>query len=254
MTSAPWTRRRLLQTAGIAAAADPLRLLAAAMPAPAAPAALAAGTHCYAAVAASGGAPAGLGVFAWNGSAWQSRQFLPAGAPRLVANDPHGRVLYVAHVSESRRGRPSGSVEAFRIDPHTGLLSPHGRCSLALAARRPAGMALSPDGRLLVVAAHGGVFSLLSLDKDGTPQAVTAVRKELVARQVSSQTMPMRFAGNDLLLVRASHGLKAYRCDADGMHPLPADASAPHTLPDDPAAPLPNVHSFVLRPPTLSKS
>jgi len=110
-----------------------------------------------------------LQVFALRGEAWTRIQNLPSRAPACILLSPSQRTLYVANEVNEHEGLPRGTVEAFRIDPVDGCLTLLGRRPLSLSATRPRHMALSPDGKLLAVAAYGGgLYNLLPVAEDGS--------------------------------------------------------------------------------------
>ena len=79
------------------------------------------------------------------------------------------RTLYVANDVGTYTGLPRGTVEAFAIDPFDGRLTLLGRQPLSLSATHPRALALSPDGKLLAVAAYGGgLLNLLPIASDGS--------------------------------------------------------------------------------------
>jgi 6-phosphogluconolactonase len=110
-----------------------------------------------------------LHVFRMRGEAWAEIQHVPSHEPAYVLLSPDSQMLYVANDVEDHEGLPRGTVEAFHIDPLKGRLTSSGKIPLSLSATRPRHMALSPDGKLLAVAAYGGgVYNLLPVAKDGS--------------------------------------------------------------------------------------
>ena len=98
---------------------------------------------------------------------WSPRQQVASRAPAALLLSQ--QVLYVANQVGLHQGVPRGTIEAFRVEPGSGRLTFLGRTPLSLAATRPRHMALSPDGRLLAVAAYGGgIYNLLPVGKDGS--------------------------------------------------------------------------------------
>jgi 6-phosphogluconolactonase len=82
---------------------------------------------------------------------------------------PSQQTLYVANDVEAHEGLPRGTVEAFRVDPLDGRLTLSSRRPVSLSATRPRHMALSPDGKMLAVAAYGGgIYNLFSVAEDGS--------------------------------------------------------------------------------------
>jgi 6-phosphogluconolactonase (cycloisomerase 2 family) len=75
----------------------------------------------------------------------------------------------VANEVEAHEGLPRGTVETFRIGPLDGRLAVSSRRPLSLAATCPRHMALSPDGKVLAVAAYGGgIYNVFSVAEDGS--------------------------------------------------------------------------------------
>ena len=108
-------------------------------------------------------------VFCLQGEAWRRIQRVPATAPACILLSPTERTLYVANEVDTHQGLPRGTVETFRIGPSDGRLTLLGRQALSLSATRPRNMAVSPDGKLLAVAAYGGgVYNLLPIADDGS--------------------------------------------------------------------------------------
>ncbi len=98
---------------------------------------------------------------------WSPRQQVASRAPAALLLSQ--QVLYVANQVSLHQGVPRGTIEAYRVEPGSGRLTLLGRTPLSLAATRPRHMALSPDGRLLAVAAYGGgIYNLLPVGKDGS--------------------------------------------------------------------------------------
>lgn len=74
---------------------------------------------------------------------------------------------------------PRGSVEAYVIDLVTGQLELKNRVPLSLSGILPRDLAISPDGRSLVVAVHGGgAYNVLPIHKDGRLGRVSGILKE----------------------------------------------------------------------------
>jgi 6-phosphogluconolactonase (cycloisomerase 2 family) len=109
-----------------------------------------------------------LHVFLVRGELWTGIQRVPSRAPACVLLSPAQQTLYVANAVEVHAGLPRGSVEAFHVDPLDGQLTLSSRTPLSLSATQPRHMALSPDGKLLAVAAYGGgIYNLFPIAEDG---------------------------------------------------------------------------------------
>jgi 6-phosphogluconolactonase (cycloisomerase 2 family) len=79
-------------------------------------------------------------------------------------------------------------VEAYGIDPSTGRLELKNRVALSLSGILPRDLAISPDGRSLVVAVHGGgAYNVLPIQADGRLGRVSGILKEVGSGPHSSQ-------------------------------------------------------------------
>ena len=108
-----------------------------------------------------------LHVFSLRGEQWTPIQRVPSRAPACILLSR--QMLYVANEVEIHEGLPRGTVEAFHVDPLDGRLTLSSRQPLSLSATRPRHMALSPDGKLLAVAAYGGgIYNLFSIAENGS--------------------------------------------------------------------------------------
>jgi 6-phosphogluconolactonase len=120
----------------------------------------------FAYIASGGGA---VHVLLVQGERWTKIQQVSSPAPACVLLSPSQQTLYVANEVEAHEGLPRGAVEAFRIDPLDGRLTLLSRRPLSLSATRPRHMALSPDGKVLAVAAYGGgIYNVFSVAEDGS--------------------------------------------------------------------------------------
>jgi 6-phosphogluconolactonase len=121
-----------------------------------------------------------LQVFFLQGGRWTAIQRVATRAPACVVLSPDEQTLYVANEIGTHEGLPRGTVEAFRIDPSNGRISLLSRQALSLAATYPRRMALSPNGRLLAVAADGNaIYNLLPVATDGGLDGPCSIFKEL---------------------------------------------------------------------------
>jgi 6-phosphogluconolactonase len=121
-----------------------------------------------------------LRVFSLHSRRWTAIQRVPTRAPSCVVLSPDQQTLYVANHVDSYKGLPRGTVEAFRIDPSDGCLEPLSKQALSLSATYPRHMALSPDGRLLAVAADGGtIYNLLPVSDGGNLDRPFSIFKQL---------------------------------------------------------------------------
>lgn len=122
----------------------------------------------------------GIQVFAIGGERWTPIQAIASEHPSFLTLHPNQRFLYAVNEIDSYRGLPSGTVEAFAIDPDHGRLTLLNRQPLSLSGIRPRHLAVSPDGRSLVVAVSGGgAYNLLPIAPDGRPGKVSGILKEV---------------------------------------------------------------------------
>jgi 6-phosphogluconolactonase len=120
-----------------------------------------------------------LRVFRLQGELWTQIQRVPSRAPAFVLLSPAQETLYVANEIDEHEGLPRGTVEAFHIHPGDGRLTLLSRTALSLSATRPRNLAVSPDGKLLAVAAYGGgIYNLIEIGREGTLGQVSSVFKE----------------------------------------------------------------------------
>ena len=121
----------------------------------------------------------GIQVFAIEGERWSPIQTVATRKPSFLALHPSQRFLYAANEIDSYQGLPVGTVEAYGIDPRTGHLELLNRQQLSLSGILPRHLAVSPDGRNLVVAVHGGgAYNLLPIREDGSLERVSGIIKE----------------------------------------------------------------------------
>ena len=121
----------------------------------------------------------GIAVFDLRGGRWRQTSVLASAAPSSLVLDATERFLYVVNEIHGYEGLPSGTVEAYAIDGADGSLKLVNRQKLSLSATAPRHAAVSPDGRALVVAVHGGgAYNVLPLGKDGSLGAVSGILKE----------------------------------------------------------------------------
>jgi len=126
-----------------------------------------------------------------------------------IAIHPQRNVVYVAHDTEEYLGLPRASVSSFVVDEPGGGFMQLSREALTLSATRPRHLAISPDGKLLLVAATGGgAYNALHLAPDGSilphKRAIKLVGCGPHPLQSSARPLYSRFA-------RSSDA--AYACD-----------------------------------------
>jgi 6-phosphogluconolactonase (cycloisomerase 2 family) len=125
------------------------------------------------------GSTQGIHVFAIEAEHWLLIQTIANATPSSLALHPRQSFLYATHDVDTYRGLPTGAVEAYAIDPHTGRLTSLNQQPLSLSATRPSHLAISPDGHHLAVAIYGGgAYNLLPIHEDGSLQRVSAILKE----------------------------------------------------------------------------
>ena len=175
---AEWSRRRFVTTAGLAGAATALPATAMRAEAPGRPYALYL-THSLMSPSAVRHAVVTVQV---HGERWTTPALHGMGgamAPKAIARHPVLPVIYVAHNSAmGRQGWPCASVTAYGIGGVDGGLRAMKTESLALSSLMARDLAVSPDGRSLLVAGTiGGVYSVLPLREDGSLGAVAHALK-----------------------------------------------------------------------------
>jgi 6-phosphogluconolactonase len=120
-----------------------------------------------------------LRVFHVHGEAWTQIQRVPSRAPACVLLSPSQQTLYVANEVDEHEGLAGGTVEAFHVGPGDGRLTLLSRTALSLSATRPRHIAVSPDGKLLAVAAYGGgIYNLIAIAQEGRLGQVCGIFKD----------------------------------------------------------------------------
>jgi 6-phosphogluconolactonase len=151
-----------------------------------------------------------LRVFRLRGKLWTQIQRVPSRAPACVLLSPAQETLYVANEVDEHEGLPRGTVEAFHIHPGDGRLTLLSRTALSLSATRPRHMAVSPDGKLLAVAAYGGgIYNLIAIGGEGSLGQVSSIFKDAGSGQHSQ--------------LQASAHPHTLLFDAEGRHLLSSD-------------------------------
>jgi 6-phosphogluconolactonase len=214
MSHTHWNRRTFLATAGLTtAAAITPRLLA--EPTRAAVACIATANH--------------IQLFQGRGDSVR-----PIGdptlceAPRSPILHPTRAIVYVAHDTSEYLGLPRASISAYSIDRKAGTLTPISRVPLALSATHPQHLAISPDGRTLLVAATGGgVYNIFTLAPNGS--VLPAPR---VLKQTGCGPHPLQSSAQPSCSVFHPTQPIAYACDfgADRVDQLDLSAATPTIL------------------------
>ncbi len=118
-------------------------------------------------------------VFEVCGDHWNVKQSIPSRSPTSLVLHPNQQYLYVANEVDEHERLPRGTVEAYNI-ASGGNLALINRQPLSLSGIRPRHIAISLDGKYLVVAVHGGgAYNLLPIAYDGSVGQVTQIVKEV---------------------------------------------------------------------------
>lgn len=121
----------------------------------------------------------GIAVFDTRGAQWKQTSAVSSRMPSSLVLDAREQFLYVVNEIAEYEGLPAGTVEAYAIDHADGTLTLLNRRRLSLSATSPRHAAVSPDGRALVVAVHGGgAYNVLPIRTDGSLGGVTGILKE----------------------------------------------------------------------------
>lgn len=145
-------------------------------------------------------------VFRVNEPDWKLVQSVASESPSSLALASDQTTLFVANRRCNYQGRPTASVEAYRIDRHSGNLRLLSRQPLALSAIGPEHVAVSPDGKYLAVSVTaGGAYNLLPIDHEGRLGSVIILRKEIGAGihpewQQSAKPQQVTFDGQGRLI------------------------------------------------------
>jgi 6-phosphogluconolactonase len=130
--------------------------------------------------AATSSSAYGIELFAAEGKRWSSVGTITSDHPSFLTLHPSENFLYVINELDRYESLPSGSVQAYAVDAIDGSLALLNRQPLSLSATSPRHMAISPDGRALVVAVHGGgAYNVLPINEDGRLGRVSGILKEI---------------------------------------------------------------------------
>jgi 6-phosphogluconolactonase (cycloisomerase 2 family) len=133
----------------------------------------------YVGFGGTGAKDQGIAVFDVTGGGWRRVGMVPSAAPASLTLDASEQFLYAVNEIDEYDGLPLGTVEAYAIDGSDGSLKFVNRQRLSLSATAPRHAAVSPDGRALVVAVHGGgAYNVLPLGNDGSLGTVSGILKE----------------------------------------------------------------------------
>ena len=132
----------------------------------------------FAYVGCSGGSRDAIEVFAVRRGRWTAVQSVTSERPVSMALSTDRRFLYVVNEIAEYKGLPMGTVEAYAIaaDGRINLLN---RQALSLSATMPRHLAISPDGKNIVVTAKGGsAYNLMQVKEDGSVGRAWGILKE----------------------------------------------------------------------------
>lgn len=111
---------------------------------------------------------------------WERMGAFATERPMALAAHPTLPIVYAANGVKRYRHEPRGTMEAFLIDRASGRVEPLARQALSLSATEPRSLAVSPDGKSLLVAAFGGgAYNVLPLDTAGVPGAPSTILKQV---------------------------------------------------------------------------
>jgi 6-phosphogluconolactonase (cycloisomerase 2 family) len=122
----------------------------------------------------------GISVFGRDGTRrWRIQRVLSMN-PSFLMLDAGRSHLFAVNDVDQYEGLPAGTVESYAVAAGNGRIELIGRRPLSLSAIGPRHLALSPDGRHLVVAVYGGgAYNVLPVEADGTIRCVAQVVKEI---------------------------------------------------------------------------
>jgi 6-phosphogluconolactonase (cycloisomerase 2 family) len=169
-----WSRRNFVQLAGTAAIASRASALGIFSDSAQA-ASLNDGTVLF--VGCSGEKSSAIEVFKVSSGKLRSIQSIESQRPSAISLSPDHRSLYVVNEIDRHDGLPRGTVEAYSV-AGDGRLTLISHQPLSLSATMPRHAALSPDGRRLIVTAHGGgLINTLPVLQDGSLGRVDSIFK-----------------------------------------------------------------------------
>jgi 6-phosphogluconolactonase len=180
--------------------------------------------------------PVGISVFAVDAATGALTHIgaIPTDNPSWLALHPTGRVLYAVNEVDDFGGEPSGSVEAYALDPATGGLTFLNQQSSK--GLYPAHLAVDPTGRFAVVADYSGPFVVLPIRDDGSLAPASDIVQNPgsgpdAERQEKSHPHAVVFDPSDQYLVTADLGIdkaQAFRLGANGrLEPVGEASLAP---------------------------
>ncbi len=121
----------------------------------------------------------GIEAFAVGRERWKPVGAIASPHPSFLTLHPSARFLYAIQGVDRYENLRRGFVEAYAIGEKDGNLTLLNRQPLSLSATAPRHGAVSPDGRALVVAVHGGgAYNVLDIGEDGSLGRVSGISKE----------------------------------------------------------------------------
>ena len=183
-----WNRRDFLRMAGCSS----LGVVSARMPSPFAPHQENNGVaphfaYVACAVSAANDSAHEIRAFAVEGEKWRTIGAVASDHPSFLTLHPSERFLFAVNEVDRYENLPSGSVEAYAVDAKDGSITLLNRQPLSLSATSPRHCAVSPDGRSLVVAVHGGgAYNVLPIGEDGRLGRVSGILKEIGSEQTTN--------------------------------------------------------------------
>jgi 6-phosphogluconolactonase (cycloisomerase 2 family) len=154
----------------------------------------------FAYVGCSGGSQDAIEVFAVRRGQWTSIQRVKSDRPASMVLSADRRFLYVANEISEYKGLPMGTVEAYAV-ANNGRITLLNRQALSLSATRPRHLAISPDGKSIVVTAQGGgAYNLMQVSEDGSVGRASGILKEVGTAMQAAQPQMTIFDGADRVL------------------------------------------------------
>jgi len=145
------------------------------------------GNAAFAYVGCAGDKTDAIEVFAIRDGRWTTIQSVESKRPVSLALSADNRFLYAANEVSEYNGLPTGTVEAFAV-AGDGKLTRLNRQALSLSATMPRHLAVSPDGKSLVVTAQGGsAYNVMPIAENGSVGRATGIFKETGTTEKAAQ-------------------------------------------------------------------
>lgn len=153
------------------------------------------GNAAFAYVGCTGDKTNAIEVFAIRNGRWVTIQSVPSERPVSLALSADKRFLYAVNEISEYHGLPRGTVESYAVADN-GRLTRLNRQALSLSATMPRHLALSPDGKSLIVTAQGGgAYNVMPIAEDGSVESVTGILKETGTQAKGAQPQMAIFDG-----------------------------------------------------------